>query len=58
MDMFKLFGAAWYKNTVCIASRTELRPLKENDKLLKPTLEDAHGHVRLISAAALMKTMP
>jgi hypothetical protein len=52
------FGIAWYKKTVCMASRTEFRPRKENDKLLRPPLNETQGHVRLIYATALMKSMP
>mmetsp|Transcript_106123 Transcript_106123/g.280103 ORF Transcript_106123/g.280103 Transcript_106123/m.280103 type:complete len:241 (-) Transcript_106123:822-1544(-) len=58
MDMFKPFGTAWYKKTECIASRTELRPRNENERLLRPPLNEMHGQVRLSSATALMKSMP
>mmetsp|Transcript_13078 Transcript_13078/g.35493 ORF Transcript_13078/g.35493 Transcript_13078/m.35493 type:complete len:225 (-) Transcript_13078:43-717(-) len=56
MDMFRPFGTAWYKKTECMASRSELRPRNENDRLLRPPLNETHGHVRLISATALMKS--
>mmetsp|Transcript_134955 Transcript_134955/g.288713 ORF Transcript_134955/g.288713 Transcript_134955/m.288713 type:complete len:204 (+) Transcript_134955:51-662(+) len=57
MDMFKPLGTAWYKKTLCIASRNAFRPRNEKDKLLRPPLKDTQGHVRLISATALMKSM-
>mmetsp|Transcript_88600 Transcript_88600/g.250813 ORF Transcript_88600/g.250813 Transcript_88600/m.250813 type:complete len:240 (+) Transcript_88600:1165-1884(+) len=56
MDMFRPFGTAWYKKTECMASRSELRPRNENERLLRPPLNETHGHVRLISATALMKS--
>jgi hypothetical protein len=58
IDMFKPFGTAWCRKTLCIASRRELRPRNEKDKLLNPPLKEMHGHVRLISATALMKSIP
>mmetsp|Transcript_128792 Transcript_128792/g.400724 ORF Transcript_128792/g.400724 Transcript_128792/m.400724 type:complete len:201 (+) Transcript_128792:688-1290(+) len=57
MDMFRPLGTAWYKKTLCMASRSAFRPLKEKDRLLRPPLKETQGHVRLISDTALMKSM-
>mmetsp|Transcript_72774 Transcript_72774/g.206540 ORF Transcript_72774/g.206540 Transcript_72774/m.206540 type:complete len:221 (+) Transcript_72774:1171-1833(+) len=56
IDMLRPLGTAWYKKTLCMQSLNLLRPRKEKERLLRPPLKDTQGHVRLISATALMKS--
>ena len=48
---------AWYRNAECIASRTALFPLKENDRLDTPPEVRAPGRFVLIHLTASMKSM-
>jgi len=47
---------AWYKNEECMASRTLLFPLNENETLLIPPFIRAYGKLSLIHFAVLMKS--
>ena len=47
---------AWYKNMVCIASRTGSLPRKLKLTLDTPPLTLAPGRLALIQAVALMKS--
>ena len=47
---------AWYKNALCIASRTTLFPRKLKLMLLTPPLTFAYGRCSLIHRVALMKS--
>ena len=38
------------QHTLYIATRTEFKPRKEKDNLLRPPLTDMRGHARLITA--------
>ncbi len=48
---------AWNKNTECIASRTTLFPLKENDTLLTPPLTEQCGKFSRTQRVASIKSM-